>query len=608
MFIPRRSPPVPASPDHGGGRPGTPALDHRDRQRRRWANRGFGLLWAAALVVPLLAVIGAGALAWRDVTEEARVRLERTVDMLQQHALRAFATQEAIITAVQHTLADMDWDEARGSTELHRLLANLAGTGAPLVGGIVVVDPGERMVASSSAFPAPATDLSGRDYLAEIRAGERGLVVGEAVATLPQGRSAFAVARAQPDNGIVGAGGAVVSSFAPEGFAAFYRGVVETPRDSIALIRNDGRLLVRVPDVPALDPEGEERLATWLGRAPADGGPFGFMTWESGLDGIRRFYAARQVGRYPVFVVYGLDEAALIQTWRHRMTPTALGGLAAAALLLGLTALAQRGTRREREAAERRLMAEAQLARVGHAATIGLLAAGLAHDFKNLVQAVRSGARLMERRAEDPTEIRRCAALLSESADRGNRLVEGMLAFARSGRGVGEGDPTAPLDVGAALQQLDELLNRTLGSGYRVELSLPPRLPLARGDRAGFESAIVNLAANARDAMPHGGKVSIAAWPETVSEAPEGDGTEPRPGRYIAIAVEDHGEGMDPETLARVGEAFFTTKPAGQGTGLGLATVRGFVEGAGGAFRLRSALGEGTVATILLPCVEGHDA
>jgi signal transduction histidine kinase len=203
----------------------------------------------------------------------------------------------------------------------------------------------------------------------------------------------------------------------------------------------------------------------------------------------------------------------------------------------------------------------------------------------------------MERRADDPAEVRRCAALLGDAAERGGRLVNSMLAFARGG---GEAaDPPPPLDVGATLGEMIELLSRTLGSGWRVNAVLPPDLPPAHGDRPGFEAAVVNLAANARDAMPRGGTVTIAAWVETLADADEALGL--RPGRYVVAAVSDGGHGMDEATLSRLGEPFFTTKPPGLGTGLGLATVRGFCARAGGALRIDSAPGRGTTAAMWLP-------
>jgi signal transduction histidine kinase len=203
----------------------------------------------------------------------------------------------------------------------------------------------------------------------------------------------------------------------------------------------------------------------------------------------------------------------------------------------------------------------------------------------------------MQRRAEEPGEVRRCAELLVDAADRGGKLVDAMLAFGRGGGAIDA--PPPPLEVGRSLGDLVELLSRTLGSGWRVQAMVPPNLPTALGDRAGFEAAVVNLAANARDAMPDGGTVTIAAWTEELEE-PVGDAGL-RPGRYVVAAVRDSGAGMDADTLARIGEPFFTTKGPGLGTGLGLATVRGFCARSGGALRMDSAPGRGTTAAMWLP-------
>jgi two-component system NtrC family sensor kinase len=549
--------------------------------------------------VPLLAVLGVGALSWHEVRGESEARLARTLGMLQQHALRALGTQETILAAIEQSLEDRGWSELRDSAELHQLLTRLAAAGAPLVGSIRIAGPDQVVAVASDRFPAEPETVAGWDVMAAIGAGAGGTVLGQPDQPGTGASPIFAVARARPvpEGAPPGAAGTIISSFSPRAFATFYEAIRETPGDSVSLLRQDGAALVRIPESGREAPRGPQ--AAWLASDPAGAdSSFGFTLRRSPTDGVERLYAARQVGNYPLFVVYGLEARAIRTVWLRRMLPPAAGGVVAAGLLLGLTWVAHRGTRREREATELRATADAQLARVGHAATIGLLAAGLAHDFKNLVQAVRSGARLMQRHATEPEEVRRCAALLADSAERGHRLVEGLLGFARSGGAAGS---TAPLDVADTLRSLADLLNRTLGSGYRVELELPPEpLPRALADRAGLEAAVVNLAANARDAMPPGGVVTIRAFPAR----PPGPEPKPAP-THLAIVVRDHGVGMDAETLARVGEAFFTTKPPGQGTGLGLATVRGFVEGHGGRFDLDSRLGEGTTATVYLRLANG---
>ena len=343
------------------------------------------------------------------------------------------------------------------------------------------------------------------------------------------------------------------------------------------------------------DPRLRPRIAIMLDAMLASGPGAGWIV--SVVDGRRRFAVARRLGEWPAVIAYGVDRAALGAAWRWRMLVPLVGGIGAAALLLALTALAERGARLQHEQAESRAAAETQLARAGRAASLGLLAAGLAHDVKNLVQAVRSAARLMDRRADDAAEVRHCARLLGDVAERGGRLVEDMLAFARSG--AAEDAANHRLDIAAALRGLVDLLSHTIGPAWQIRATLPDALPPVRGDRAGFEAAVVNLAANARDAMPAGGVVGIEAREEVVPEgAPAGV---PGPGRYVVTTVRDSGGGMDAATLKRLGEPFFTTKPPGIGTGLGLATVRGFCARAGGAFLVESTPGQGTAASIWLP-------
>jgi signal transduction histidine kinase len=553
-------------------------------------------LWLAALLLPTLGVAGTGLSTWRGVRREAEARLERNAEMLRQHALRAFATQEAILAAISRASAGRDWEAMRHDAELHGLLTELAAAGQPVVRAVLVADDQDRVVSASYEFPARPTDLSDRGYLQDLHAGA-GQTVGEVMQSRPMGWTAFGIARSAPPRpGAEGRRGTLITSFNPEALSSFYASVVEGPQDVVALVRLDGALLARHPAVQDQTllgprPEGADRIAQALALPP--GAPLPVVV--SRFDGTRRLFVAKRVGEWPVAIIHGLEQRALVAAWRQRMAAPLASGIAAGALLLGLTAFAARGARQQQVAAERRMEAEARLAGASRAAAIGLLAAGLAHDVKNLVQAVRSGTRLMENRAEDPAEVRRCAGLLADSAERGRQLVDTMLAFARGGT---DQEP-AELDVAPALRELAELLNRTLGSGWQVKADIPAGLPRARSDRAGFEAAVVNLAANARDAMPRGGPVAIAAWVEEVPDPPDSD--ELPPGRYVVAAVSDIGVGMDSATLARLGEPFFTTKGAGRGTGLGLASVRGFCERAGGVLRVDSEPGRGTTAAIWLP-------
>ena len=559
--------------------------------------RGFGALRFAAILLPVLAVVAAGFVTWDRVQAETAARIERTVDLLRENALRGFGNQEAILAAIAHAAAGRTPEELRNDADFHGLLADLAASGAPLINGVLVTDGDFRIVSASWEFPARPADLSDRDYVLMLASPEAAHALGEPVAARPMGWPVIPVARRIPAlPGRHLAAGLVISAFSPDALEAFYAAVAEDPRDVVGLFREDGAVLARHPAMDDLpDPSLRPRVAAMLKPLLAPGA--GAAWAVSAVDGRRRFFVARRVGEWPAVVAYGVDGDALRMAWRWRMVAPLSGGIGAMALLLALTALAERGARLQREQAESRAEAETQLARAGRAASLGLLSAGLAHDVKNLVQAVRSAARLMALNADDAAEVRHCASLLTDAAERGGRLVESMLAFARGG--AVEDEPDNRLDIAAALRGLVELLSRTLGPAWRVSANLTAALPPVHGDRAGFEAAVVNLAANARDAMPAGGVVGIKAREAVVAEG--GPAAGPRPGRYVVTTVRDSGMGMDAATLKRLGEPFFTTKPPGLGTGLGLATVRGFCARAGGAFQVESTPGQGTAASIWLP-------
>jgi PAS domain S-box-containing protein len=252
---------------------------------------------------------------------------------------------------------------------------------------------------------------------------------------------------------------------------------------------------------------------------------------------------------------------------------------------------------------ERRVEAEVQAreaaqARAAHAErmqALGQLAGGIAHDFNNVLQGVQGGARVIERRADDPTSTRRFARMILDAAERGATITRRLLAFAR--RDALHAEPVAPATL---LGELRDVLAPTLGSPIAVRLELAAALPPLLADKGQLETVLVNLATNARDAMPDGGTLTLAAVAEEVAAGtahPAGL----RPGRYIRLLATDSGMGMDAATLARVGEPFFTTKPKGQGTGLGLSMAKGFAEQSGGGLAIASAPGRGTTVSLWLP-------
>lgn len=246
-----------------------------------------------------------------------------------------------------------------------------------------------------------------------------------------------------------------------------------------------------------------------------------------------------------------------------------------------------------REIAERE-KAEAALHQSQKLEAIGQLTGGVAHDFNNLLAAALSSLTLLRKRLpEDDARALRLATNAIAACERGASLTHRLLAFSRRQ----DLNPQS-VDLTALVAGMADLLHRSLGPMSRLETDLPADLPPVRADANQLELAILNLAVNARDAMPDGGRLVIAGAAETVAP---GDARGLAPGRYVRLSVRDEGVGMDAQTLARVTEPFFTTKEMGKGTGLGLSMVHGLAAQSGGALVLLSAPGEGTEAQIWLP-------
>jgi len=228
---------------------------------------------------------------------------------------------------------------------------------------------------------------------------------------------------------------------------------------------------------------------------------------------------------------------------------------------------------------------------------IGQLTGGVAHDFNNILMAVLSGLELLRKRVPDDPKITSLLGNAARAAGRGTALVQRMLAFARR-----QELKPGPVDIPVLLRGLTDLLRQTLGPLVIIETRFPDALDLVQVDSNQLELALLNLAMNARDAMPDGGPLVIEAYGEDVQP---GHARGLPPGRYVCISVTDTGEGMDEETLARAKEPFFTTKGVGKGTGLGLSMVHGLTEQSGGRLHLRSRKGHGTTAELWLPVADG---
>jgi len=243
---------------------------------------------------------------------------------------------------------------------------------------------------------------------------------------------------------------------------------------------------------------------------------------------------------------------------------------------------------------------ETQLHHVQKMDAIGKLTGGIAHDFNNLLAAMLGGVGLIERRVPLNDDHRKILAMTRHAAEQGAELVSRLLAFAREQKLA-----PAAIDVARLANAVSDLLSHTLGGLVELVWDVGPDIWLPYADEAQLELAIMNLAINARDAMPEGGTIRISARNATTDERND---LALQSGDYVVLSVADTGCGISADMLERVTEPFFTTKPVGKGTGLGLSMVYGFAKQSGGITRIQSREGEGTQVELWLPRAPEHRA
>jgi PAS domain S-box-containing protein len=243
---------------------------------------------------------------------------------------------------------------------------------------------------------------------------------------------------------------------------------------------------------------------------------------------------------------------------------------------------------------QRRL--EEQLRQSQRLEAIGQMTGGVAHDFNNLLTVILGNAEILEDRLESEPLLRRLAGLTRTAAERAAELTSRLLAFSRR-------QPLNPraVDIDVLLSELRPLLRRAMGEAIELKTVCARGLWHALVDAAQLESALLNLAVNARDAMPNGGRLTIEASNVDVDDTEIDIDQEMAPGRYVLVAVADNGVGMDEATRLRAFDPFFTTKDVGKGSGLGLSMVYGFVKQSDGHVRIYSEPGQGTVVKLYLP-------
>jgi signal transduction histidine kinase/ActR/RegA family two-component response regulator len=495
------------------------------------------------------------------------------------------------------------FSQLRTDRQVYEILKAKASS-LPQMEALSLIAADGTLVNFTRQFPAPVLDLSQRDYYLALKDADPGRAyLSRPTQSLVTREWTLYIARRvnDPDGRLVGL---VVGVIRLSYFEQFYRSLHVTPGSGFSLWWRDGMLLARFPPTPdkigtlATDPIIDSQLSQ-SGTAAT--------TLKNSIDGADRILSVQQLRNYPLVVAVSRTRGEILARWESQAVVIAAAGLVSAvALSLMLWAMARqflayetanRALGERRQAVEARDEAEEHVRQLQKMEALGQLTGGVAHDFNNLLQAVRSSLHMLEAGGElRGAESRRALKVASQAVDRGATLTQHLLAFARRQRLA-----PAPVDLGAQVLGMATLLERTLGGAIRIRIDRDADVPPALVDPHQFDIALLNLAINARDAMPDGGTLTIAVTSLRVGMACEETSPALEPGGYVAVTVRDSGAGMPPDVLARACEPFFTTKPVGQGSGLGLSMVHGLTAQSGGGIRLESHPGLGTAVTLYLP-------
>jgi two-component system NtrC family sensor kinase len=553
-------------------------------------------MMAASLALPLALFAFASAASWISIRETADREIERTLDVAHEHALKVFETIDRSLSEIAEIIRGVpDADIVAREQMLHLRLKQLVAS-LPQVKSAWVFDAKGHALVNSLVVPAPEIDFSDRDYFRAQVAGDVGTYIGEALKPRPpyQGAPFFGVSRRRPseDGGFAGV---IQTSVLPEYFENYYARIGREPGSFFAVGRVDGTLLARFPAVDRdirLDRSGP------IGKLITANPKAGLITVTSPVDGIERRIGYQQLTEYPIYVSAGLETSAIRARWLSTMSQHLIFGAPATALLFALLGLALRRTRHLHFEAEKRQEAEEALKHGQRLEALGRLTGGVAHDFNNLLTVIRASVDLLRRPdLPEPRRLRYIEAI-SDTVTRAAKLTGQLLAFARRQTLKPE-----VFNVGRSIEMLSEMIGTLIGSRIEIVILGPEEPCFVNADAGQFETAIINMAVNARDAMEGHGRLTIAVG--MAASLPNAAPLPQNPYGYVAVSVADTGIGIPPDQIERIFEPFFTTKQAGHGTGLGLSQVFGFAKQSDGEVAVSSKVGKGSIFTLYLPRTAG---
>jgi two-component system NtrC family sensor kinase len=556
------------------------------------AVRLLKLMMVASLVLPAALYGYASWVSYRDIHASADERIERSLDVQQEQALKVFETVDRTFAEVDEIVRGMSDDEIRAAQpRLHPRLAQIADV-MPQLQAIVLIGRDGRPLASST-LESVKTDVNftDRDYFKAQADKDAGTYVSDVrtpnLASV--GRDFFDLSR-RLDSPSRTFKGVIAVAVRPKYFEDFYTLIGQTRGSFYALVRDDGVILARYP----VRNNRVQKLSSTSGlRSAIDHGiTHDTFTVNSEVDGVPRRIGFRKLAGYPVYALSGISIPAINHEWLRTIGTHLIFGLPATLLLFAVLWFALRRTRHLHDEAERREMAEGALHQAQQLQAIGQLTGGVAHDFNNLLMIVSGSVQRLRRHIKDEKQTRLLDAITT-ATQRGESLTRQLLTFSRR-----QTLQPSVIDLAERLPEIKDMLSRSLRGDIEIRVGVPRRPCTVKIDPSEFELALLNLAVNARDAMPSGGTLTITAKPVVLRGRTSEEGLT---GDFVAIRVADTGSGIPADVLPRVFEPFFTTKDVGKGTGLGLSQVYGFAHQSGGAASIASSARRGTVVTLFLP-------
>ena len=551
-------------------------------------------MMAASLALPIALFAIASTISYTSTNDIADREIERTLDVAHEHALKVFETIDRSLAEVNEVVRGLPDDVIRAREPvLHQRLKQLADS-LPQLKSAWIFDADGKSLVNSLVSPPQDLSFADRDYFYAHVDQTIGTFIGASLTPRPpyQGARFFGVSRRRDseDGNFIGV---IQASVLPEYFESFYARIGSDPGSFFAMGRTDGMLLAHFPRLDRdlqLDPTGP------VGQKIAAHPEHGLITIAWPSDGIERRIGYRRVAEYPIYISAGLETSAIRARWFATMGQHLVFGIPATALLFLLLALAFRRTQHLQAEAAKRREAEDALKHSQRLEALGQLTGGVAHDFNNLLTVIRASVDLLNRPQLSEERRQRYITAIADAVARAAKLTSQLLAFARRQTLKPE-----VFDVGERLQSLRDMLATLLGPAIEIVMRLPAESCLVNADAGQFETALINMATNARDAMQGKGRIVFTVQaatnvPDTLAHLTGSHG-------FVSIAVGDTGVGIPAGRLGRIFEPFFTTKQVGQGTGLGLSQVFGFARQSGGEVTVASEVGEGSTFSLYLPRV-----